>query len=58
MVLDIFLNIYILCSRQRQIRLLSINRDVFSNFLLMDSSFILLMDLGKPLVDSRFTTRN
>ena len=38
--------------------LLSINTDVLSNYLLMDSCFILLVDSGKPLVDSRFTIRN
>ena len=39
-------------------RLLSINVDVLSNFLLVDSSFYLLVDSGKLLVDLRFTTRN
>ena len=45
--LDVFLNIYMFCSRQWQIRLLSINTDVLSNFLLVDSSFILLVNSRK-----------
>ena len=45
-----FVNVF-----QRQ---LSINTDILSNFLLVDSSFILLVDSGKPFVDSRFTTKN
>ena len=36
------------CSRQRQIKLLSINTDVLSNFLLVDSSFISLWIQGNP----------
>ena len=35
------------CSHQRQIKLLSINIDVLSNFLLVDYSFIFLVDSGK-----------
>ena len=46
-VLDVFLSIYMFCSHQRQIRLLSINTDVLSNFLLVDSNFIFLVDSGK-----------
>ena len=39
-------------------RLLSINTNVLSNFLLVDSNLFLFVDSGKPLVDSRFATRN
>ena len=46
------------CSHQRQGRLLSINIDVLSNFLLVDSSFILLVDFGKPLRGLLLETNN
>ena len=57
-VLDVFLSIYMFCSHQRQIGLLSISTDFCQIISLVDSSFLLLVDSGKPLVDSRFTIRN
>ena len=38
-VLDVFFSIYMFCSRQRQIRLLSINTDFYQILSLVDSNF-------------------
>ena len=53
-----FLNIYMFCSRQRQIKLLSIKIQTFVKLFLQWIQIYLLVDLGKPLVDSRFITRS
>ena len=45
-VLNVFLSIYMFCSHERQIRLLSINIDFCQFYSLVDSSFITLWIQG------------